>query len=129
MFGAILSSIMKTGMTLVALALAIVCLVGCDAITYPPKSMVYEPAYEAVKAAKDQPPAAVVDPRKNAKLYIAKNAAQAEIEYDYTDMSGKKATGIYLVYLKRINRRWELDRCFPLPKPDSSAQAVMPTSP
>lgn len=116
-------------MTVPALVLAIVFLAGCDAITYPPKSMVYKPAYEAVKAAKDLPPAAVVDPRKNAKLYIAKNAAQAEIEYDYTDMSGKKTTGIYLVYLKRINRRWELDRCFPLPKTDSSAPAVIPASP
>ena len=112
---------MKTLLTSVVLVLAVVFLDGCDAITYPPKGMVYKPAYEAVKAAKDLPPGAVVDPRKNAKLYIAKNAAQVEMEYDYTDMTAKKATGTYLVYMKRINRRWELDRCFPLPKSSNDA--------
>jgi len=78
--------------------------------------MVYKPAVEAVKAAKDLPAGTVVDPRHEAKLYIAKNAAQAEVPYEYTDASGSKVTDIYLVYLKRINRRWELDRCFPMPK-------------
>jgi len=95
---------------------------GCSGVTYPPEGMVYKPAFEAVKAAKDLPAGAVVDPRHEAKLYIAKNAAQAEMPYEYTDASGQKITDIYLVYLKRVNRRWELDRCFPLPKYPVSAK-------
>ena len=93
---------------------------GCNAISYPPKRAVYQPACEAVKSAKDLPLGAVVDPRHNASVYIAKNAAQVELEYDYADSAGKPVTGTYLVYLKRINRRWVLDRCFPLPKDGSS---------
>jgi hypothetical protein len=98
-----------------ALILTSFFLVGCDAISYPPERMVYKPAYAAVKSAQDLPAGAVVDPQHNAKLYIAKNAAQVEMPYEYTDASGKKVTKIYLVYLKRVNRRWELDRGFPLP--------------
>jgi len=103
--------------------LAAVFLGGCSGVTYPPESMVYKPAFEAVKAAKDLPAGAVVDPRHEAKLYIAKNAAQAEMPYEYTDASGTKVTDVYLVYLKRIIRRWELDRCFPMPKYPAASKA------
>ena len=98
------------------MVLAVAFLAGCDAITYPPKGMVYRPAVAGVKAAKDLPPGAVVDPRRNAKLFIGKDAAQAQVEYDYTDASGQKVTNLYLVYLKRVNRRWEYERGLPMPK-------------
>lgn len=112
---------MKLGCRAIILLAAL--LGGCSGVTYPPESMVYKPAFEAVKAAKDLPAGAVVDPRHEARLYIAKNAAQAEMPYEYADASGKKVTDTYLVYLKRINRRWELDRCFPMPKYPASSKS------
>ena len=104
-------------------------LAGCDAIRYPSESTVYKPAYEAVKAAKDLPAGAVVDPKKNAKLYIAKNAGGAEIEYEFTDASGQKVTDTYIVYLKRVNRTWVAERCIQQPKfLPPSVEAPAPTN-
>jgi hypothetical protein len=101
---------------LIASVLSVGFFAGCDAIQYPPESTVYRPAYEAVKAAKDLPAGAVVDPKRNAKLYIAKDAGQAVIEYECTDATGRTVTDSYIVYLKRVNRRWVAERVLQQPK-------------
>ena len=98
-------------MRLVVLALSVLALAGCDAISYPPRSSVYRPALAAVKAAKDLPAGAAVDPRNNAEVYIAKNAAYAIIPFDVQDASGHTTTDSYTVHLKRITRRWEIETC------------------
>ena len=89
---------------------------GCDAIRYPPESIVYRPAVEFLRAATNLPAGTVIDPQKNARMYIAKNAAQAEINIEYADAGGAKITESCVVYLSRINRTWVADRYVRVPR-------------
>ncbi|MGQ9855048.1 MAG: hypothetical protein ACUVTG_16800, partial [Candidatus Oleimicrobiaceae bacterium] len=52
--------------------------------------------------------------------YVAKNAAQVDIPYRFSDASGKECTGTYLVRAKRLKLTWVLDYARPLPDYNTS---------
>ncbi len=88
---------------------------GCNAIVYPPKRSVYAPARKALASLPEITPDAKIDPEGNAEVYIAKNAATVVMYVEYNNPDGSTVRRQYTVWMKRLGRRWELDRAFPTP--------------
>jgi len=88
---------------------------GCNAIVYPPKRSVYVPARQALASLPGIPREATLDPDRNAEVYIAKNAATVVMDVEYKAENGATVRRSYTVWMKRLGRRWELDRAFPTP--------------
>ena len=81
---------------------------GCGGL--PSERAVYRVARETVQADPGLPQGAKLYPRGEVDLYVLKNAARVDFHYDYADEDGRTRTGTYIVWLKRVARRWELDR-------------------
>ena len=97
---------------LLALAVLVVMCGGCR---FPSERAVYKVAREAVSADPDLPSGARLYPIGKAKLNVAKNAARCELPYEYVNAAGETVTDSYVVWAKRIARRWELDRYYRTP--------------
>jgi hypothetical protein len=74
-------------------------------------------AEQALRAQTNLPPAMTIGSMKDAEFFVGKNAACVYVPVEYTEASGNKRTGNYIVWLKRICTRWELDRCEPESNP------------
>ena len=70
----------------------------------------YRKAAAVVKSDPGLPEGAVLRPRKEAEFFVAKNAASIHVPFEFTNEQGEKETDTYTVWLKRIARRWEIDR-------------------
>jgi len=71
---------------------------------------VYRAARRALEADPAIPENAEPMSRQHARLYVAKNAAYAEIPYTYVDDSGREYTATYGAWIKRVARTWVFDR-------------------
>ena len=98
--------------SLIVLVLAVL-LTGCGYM--PSERAVYHKACEAVRSNPGLPADAAPVSIDEAELHVAKNAAIVELPYYYTDESGERVRGSHRVWLKRIARRWEIDRSIPTP--------------
>lgn len=88
---------------------------GCNAIVYPSRRSVYEPARKALEQSNELPPGAVIDPDRKAEVYIAKDAAAVVMDVEYKDSQRATVRRSYTIWMKRLGRRWEPDRLFPTP--------------
>jgi hypothetical protein len=103
---------MKTlGLILIALALLNA---GCT----ESKRGMYKTACKAVRNHSAFPENGKIGPKKNAVIQPAKNAARVEVPYTYVDPEGNAVSDHYVVWMKRIAIRWEVDRCDPAPHYD-----------
>lgn len=102
---------MKRTVTLLAAIL-----LGAGCARAPSERACYRAARDAVRAAPDLPKGAVLAPLSETRIQVAKNAARVQLPYEYVTASGETATDSYVVWLRRIARRWELDRYYPAPK-------------
>lgn len=96
-----------------------VCLIAAMAVTAGCLSTdrtIYDVACKAVKADAKFPTNGVISPMDKCGFYVARNAACVEVYYEFVNASGATESDSYIVWVKRIARRWELDRCFPTPK-------------
>ncbi|MBN1557375.1 MAG: hypothetical protein JW951_04440 [Lentisphaerae bacterium] len=73
---------------------------------------VYRVAAETVRAAVNRPDAVEVAGPGEAAFFINKNAACVELPYTSVAADGRRVEGVYVVWCKRIARRWEFDRAF-----------------
>jgi hypothetical protein len=85
---------------------------GCGGM--PSERTAYRVARETVQGDPRLPDGAELYPMDEVRIYVLKNAARVDFFYDYLD-GGESRTGAYVVWLKRVARRWELDRYAPAP--------------
>ncbi|MFO7870591.1 MAG: hypothetical protein R6V03_04070 [Kiritimatiellia bacterium] len=84
---------------------------GCG---IPGRDEVCRTAREAVKALPEVPDDAALCPREEMEIYMGKNASYVIIPG--VPLEGPAETyNSYTVHLKRVARRWEVERCFPTP--------------
>lgn len=96
------------GMVMAALLAA-----GCR---LPSERAVYGVAVEAVKALPDAGSRLEPEGIRQADISVNKNAACVELPVTVTDANGVTSTRVYVVWCKRIARRWDLDRIAPKPQ-------------
>ena len=113
----------NVALTVLVLVVAAMAVTGCGE---PPSAKTcYKLAYQTAKEQGGLPPDARIAPRGEALIQVAKNAARVEIPYDYSDEAGNTVRDVYVVWLKRLKRRWEPDRYYR--KPKYTTPAVHPT--
>jgi hypothetical protein len=78
----------------------------------------YKTACAAVRNHSAFPEDGKTGPRRKAVIQPVKNAARVEVPYTYVDSEGKTVSDHYVVWMKRIAIRWEVDRCDPAPHYD-----------
>lgn len=94
--------------TVIVIALAMLFCGGCKPLA---ERAVYAVAREALPECADLPERAEVGSRKEADVYVCKNAARVDIPYSYENESGSLIQGRRTIWVKRVARRWEFDRC------------------
>jgi hypothetical protein len=96
------------GVTVAALSLA----AGCR---MPSERAAYEVAAAAVRGLSAE--SGTVEPQgiRQATIFVNKNMACVELPATVTDAGGASSARSYVVWCKRVARRWELDRVEPKP--------------
>lgn len=107
---------------LVWMLLAALCVVGCGPALFPSERTCYKIACEALRSDPDIPGDARPLSIRHAQLHVLKNAARVDLPYEATGPDGTVQTDTYIVWLKRIARRWVADRSFRAPKYDANAE-------
>lgn len=95
--------------------LLVITLLGLSGCAAPSERDVYKVAVEALQqqtAFSNTRPASLRD----TELYIGKNAATAELPFEYTAADGTIQQGQYVVRAKRIARTWTYDRSYLAPE-------------
>ena len=103
---------MKGGIAAVVLILCIGCS-GCSSLS---ERACYRAARDFLQAHVDLPENAVLAPRRAANIMVAKNAARVDLPYEYVNEAGDKVRDVYVVWIKRLKRRWEVDRFYRRPE-------------
>lgn len=83
-------------------------LAGCTA--WPSERDMYRAACDAMANDSAIPESAEPRSIRQTRFYAGKNAAYVELPYDYVTESGRKDTGTYGCWVKRVARDWRFDR-------------------
>jgi hypothetical protein len=100
------------GMLCLCLVVALAAAAGCR---MPSERAAYQAAREAVRTDSRLPPNAVLHDIDHVTVSVLKNAGRVDFTYDFTSPSGERKTDGYVVWLKRLGRRWVVDRLEPTP--------------
>lgn len=92
--------------------LALLLLSGCGQHWMPSQRAIYANATAAIHQAPDVPADIRILPIDKCRFYIAKNEARVDIPIEYTSPSGEHLTDAYIVWMKRVARRWEPHRVY-----------------
>lgn len=75
-------------------------------------------AYEAVKAAPEMPAGGRPAPMRQCRVFHAKNAASVDVPLIFSQPPPPPVPRSFMVWVKRIGTRWQLDGYVLLPLPD-----------
>lgn len=89
------------------LVVAAVLTAGCAKHWMPSERSVYAGACAAVRSSGSLPAGATLPPIEGCRLYVGKSAARVDVPVTFADGSDT-----YVVWLKRIDRRWLYDRLY-----------------
>jgi len=96
---------------------------ACSGCSFTTEGTAYDIGVQAVMADPSFPKDATIGSFRSCSFYVGKSAACVEIPYFFSREADSKPKGVYVVWLKRIGTRWELDR---LVQPSGTAPAGTP---
>jgi len=104
---------------------SVVLLAVCGGCSLFEEGTMYDVGIKAVKADPAFPKNAVPAAKDKCKFFINKNAACIETPYSVSGATPAKGQ-YYIVWLKLIGDRWDLDRCLPALPTSGREQAGLP---
>lgn len=96
-------------MRVVVLLLLAVLSFGCGPGLWPSERTCFKVAQKTLQSDSALPAGLQWAPARQVEIYVVKNAARVDWPYTVSSSAGGTESGVYVVWLKRIARRWELD--------------------